>query len=120
MGLFKEKLCAHCGNKAGMLKSTLGDGQYICSKCSKPVPYELSKFWNEYDYQGFQDLLDYLERSDKEYSKKFRETHRFHSLHLDTEHGLFYIDNMYPTVYFLLQEVEEFKLEWLFCFLHCN
>ena len=112
MGLFKEKNCAHCGNKAGLLKSTLADGQYICAKCSKPVPYELSKFMNEYDYEGFTNLLSYLEESNKEFGKMFRETHHFHGLHLDTEHGLFYLDSMFPRIYFLMSEVNKCELDY--------
>ena len=89
MGFFKEKICAHCGKKAGMLKSTLKDGQYICSKCTKPVPFELNGFLKEYDYEGFKDLLEYLEKYNKEYKAKYCETHRYHSIHLDAQHGLF-------------------------------
>lgn len=112
MGLFKEKFCVHCGKKVGMMKTTLVDGQYLCGKCTKPVPFELSKFLSDYDYDGFKSLLDYLENSENIYKKMFRETHKFFGLHLDTEHALFYLDNMYPRVYLRVDRISDCKLSF--------
>lgn len=113
MGLFNEIKCAHCGKKTGMMtRAKLNDGQYVCSKCMAGMPAIISVRLNEYDYEGFLKLKEYIEHSNNELSKIFRETHSYYSIHIDTEHRLFYFDNERPRVYYKFSELGEFNMEF--------
>ena len=114
MGLFNEIKCVNCGKKTGMMTRTkLSDGQYICSKCTSGLPVSISSRLNEYDYDGFKRLQEYMEYSNNELSKIFRENHSFYSIHIDTEHRLFYLDGDHPRVYYKFEEVSEYDMEFI-------
>lgn len=113
-GLFNEIKCVHCGEKTGLMTRTkLSDGQYICSKCSSGIPLSVSGRLKEYDYDGFIRLKEYVEYSNNELSKIFRETHSFYSIHIDTEHKLFYFAKDSPYVYYKFEEISEFDLDFI-------
>lgn len=111
MGLFKEINCVHCGKKTSMLtRAKLADGQYVCGKCTSKIPSEIMSNLGEYTYEDYKELLRYMEESETSLSKAFKETHSFYSIHIDTQHGLFYLDTMYPTVYLKFENLSDFNL----------
>lgn len=115
MGLFKEILCDHCGEKTNIVtRSKLKDGKYICSKCTSMVPHYIKvHLWN-YEYKDFVKLKQYINYSEHTASRVFKETHSFLSLHLDSENGLFYFTQglMSTPVYFQVEDVESISLEY--------
>lgn len=111
MGLFKEIMCTHCGKKTNMLtRAKLRDGSYLCSKCAAAAPTSSSLC--EGDYQDYLKVLEYMEESKNKLAKEFHETHRFQSIHIDTQHKLFYLDDVYPTVYLKFENLEEFNMNF--------
>lgn len=113
MKLFKDVMCVHCGNKTNILtRAKLKDSQYVCSKCTSKIPVMISKGLSDYDYEDFKELKAYLEHSNNELSKIFRENHSYYTIHIDTEHELFYLDNCYPRVYFKFEDLADFHLEF--------
>jgi len=111
MGLFKEIMCTHCGKKTNPLtRFKLKDGACLCSKCVAALPSAFSR--GEGDYQDYLMSLAYLEESKNQLAKVFQETHRFHSIHIDTQHKLFYLEDVYPTVYLKFENLEEFNMNF--------
>lgn len=111
MGLFKEIMCVHCGKKTNMLtRAKLKDGSYLCSKCASAIPSAVSIC--EGDYQAYLSTLGYIEESKNQLAKEFRETHRFQSIHIDTQHKLFYLDDVYPTIYLKFENLDEFNMNF--------
>lgn len=93
MGLFKEHACACCGKKTNMMtRSKLKDGNYVCFDCKPLIPNYVLNCLNEYDLEDFHELKKYVVHSDTVLRAKFKQTHSFHSIHLDANNGLFYID----------------------------
>ena len=114
MALFKEVLCVHCGKKTNMLTRTkLDDGQYICGKCVENIPSELSRELTGRSYEDFLYLRGYMDQVNPMLKNMFRETHKFHGIHIDTAHDLFYLDGMYPTTYFHFKDLSECQLEFV-------
>lgn len=115
MGLFKEIHCDHCGEKTNVITRTkLKDGKYICSKCTSMVPHYIkTHLWN-YEYNDFVKLRQFINYSEQTASKLFKETHAFLSLHLDSEHGLFYFAPglLSTPFYFQVEDVESISLEY--------
>lgn len=93
MGLFKESKCAKCGEVTKLLTRTkLSDGNYLCSKCMKSIPYYIrSCLSDRYTIHMYNNLLDYLKYSNETLRFKFHETQSYHSLHVDTESQIFFI-----------------------------
>lgn len=113
MALFKEKLCTHCGKKTNMLtRIKLENDEYICGKCVDKMPSEMSEELTGRPYGDFFYLRNYVDEVNPVLAKRFRETHKFHGIHLDTAHDLFYLDGLYPTIYFQLKDLDEFELEF--------
>ena len=110
MGLFKEKFCAKCGKKVKPLFNVkLKDGNYICMDCFPNAPSYLTNRLDQYTLEKFNDLIDYVNYSKNELSKIFTETHSYKNIHLDSEHGLFYIDELTSENLILkLENVENF------------
>lgn len=115
MGLFKEQLCACCGKKTNMLtRVKLRDGNYLCSDCTLQVPKYMAESLKSYDLEQFRELKKYITYSDNVLKNKFRQTDHFHNIHLDREHGLFYIDEGVLTyrLYLRIEELKSFSLEY--------
>lgn len=111
---FQKARCAHCGKEVMFWeRKMLGDGSYICSKCMPKIPYAISNAMKCYTYEQFLDLLDYLEESQTTLSKQFRVTNSFYAIHLDAEHGLFYLDTDSTRVYYKVEEVSEYCLAFV-------
>lgn len=93
MALFKEIYCADCGAKTKMLfRTKLQDGQYLCSKCMKKVPYYMiSTFDSSYTLEDYNAFKDYIDYSETNLRPVFNETHSFHDVHIDAENKIFYI-----------------------------
>lgn len=93
MGLFKEIKCTKCGEVTKLLTRTkLSDGNYLCSKCTKPIPYYIrSCLSDRYTIEMYNNLLSYLKYSNETLRMKFHETQSYHSLHIDTESQIFFI-----------------------------
>lgn len=114
MALFKEVKCTCCGKKTNVLTRTrLEDGQYLCSKCLEMIPYELSRELEGRSYADFETLKEYMEVNNPDWDKMFRETHKFHGIHIDTANALFYLDWLHPTTYFRFVDLDEFSLEFV-------
>ena len=112
MALFQEINCTHCGKKTNMLTRTkLSDGKHICSKCKSTLPGEFSASLHHYNYEEFKMLLAYVEDMRKNLRNIFRETHNFYGIHIDTEHGLFYIGSCKSAI-FKFENLEDFDLEY--------
>ena len=95
--LFKDRYCAKCGKKAGLLTRTkLADGNYICADCEPSLPGYLSNYLDKGNYLSQNDIEDYdvlcrcIERS-KELEEVFELTHYYGSIMVDANHGIFYI-----------------------------
>lgn len=114
MGLFKEIYCAHCGKKTGLLtRKKLRDEQYVCSNCMSSMPRCIKESLDEGDYENFKRVKEYISYSNNELSKIFRKTHSFYSLHIDTAHKLFYFDTDHPRVYYQMEQLSEFDLDFV-------
>lgn len=113
MALFKEIKCRHCGDKTAILSRVrLADEQYICNKCTSGIPSDLINKISEYDYDEFVKLREYMDVTNTELAKKFRESQRYQCIHLDSEHGIFYLDGMRPRIYFHLWDLTRFDLSF--------
>lgn len=94
MGLFgKDKFCKHCGKKVGMtMKVRLSDGNELCFDCTSDVPDYLMPYLKDvWTYDDFAEYKKYQEYSSKTLKPMFHETGSYEKLHMDEEHGLFYI-----------------------------
>lgn len=109
--LFKDIYCADCGKKTKFLtRMTLADGAVLCSECKAKIPsYMMDSVRNNYSYQDYLELKEYLEYSQKELKPKFHETHNFYNIHIDTNHRLLYIDSFSNAdpVYFHLYNIDD-------------
>ena len=113
MALFKEISCACCGGKTNLLTRTkLSDGNYICSKCASKIPAGATTNLSHYDLNGYHNLVDYTTRVNSDLRLQFRQTHYFHGICLDAEHGLFYLDSLHKPVYCKLSNLSEFELSY--------
>lgn len=96
MGLFGEaKICVHCGKKAGALGNmVLGhDNSCLCAKCADVIPEYMKEAAKEsWSIEDYRSLLAWQERSAQELVPMFKESYSYHKLHVDEEHGLFYIE----------------------------
>lgn len=111
MGLFDAKFCKHCGAKIGLGgKTKLTDGNYVCSKCTKVLPLYIET--SRYNYEQLSELLNYIQYSKNELSKVFRKNHSFHDLDIDTEHGLFYIQQ-YNSFYFKFSDIVDWDISYV-------
>ena len=114
MGLFQEINCVHCGKKTSLLtRKKLRDGQYVCSKCLAGMPSCIKEYLGDGDYNNFKNVKEYMQYSNDELSRVFRETHSYYSLHIDTEHKLFYLSSDHPRTYYKMSELSEFNLEFV-------
>lgn len=93
MGIFSDIYCAVCNEKTGVFTRTkLTDGSYICSKCMKFVPsYMRESFYSRYDLDDYRALRQYADYSNEVLRPQFHETHKYYSIHIDTEHLIFYL-----------------------------
>lgn len=116
MKIFKDIYCAECGIKTNILtRKKLTDGKYICGTCLKKLPYFLRDY--DYDFNTYEDFLNYIKEQQEIYRSLFRETHNYISIHLDTEHSIFYLsDKIFgkgiddTTLFLKLEDTEEFEL----------
>lgn len=114
MGIFKDVFCAACGEKTKLLTRTgLNDGNYVCAQCAKRIPTYMSKsFTDRYDLEDFNAFQRYVAYSDSVLRPMFCETHKYYSLHIDTEHEIFYIGDWIDekTVFLQFDQLEDFDL----------
>ena len=116
MGIFKDVYCANsnCGEKTKLLTRTrLNDGNYLCGKCTERVPSYMSKSIDSHYYlEDFKAFQRYVEYSDTVLRPMFTETHKYYSLHIDTEHEIFYIGDWIDdkTLFFQFDHLEDFDL----------
>ena len=116
MGFLKEFNCAACGKKTNILiRKKLTDGNYICRECLKKLPYFLRDY--DFDLDTYEGFIMYINLQQNTYRRKFRETQSYISIHLDTEHSIFYLsDKVFgsgiddTTLFLKLEDVEEFEL----------
>lgn len=112
MGIFFEDVyCKECGKKTKFLsRMTLADGNALCSECKEIIPsYMTDSVRNNYSYDDYLVLKEYLEYSNKVLRSQFHETHKYYNIHLDTANRLMYIDSFFDTdpVYFHLYNVKD-------------
>lgn len=115
MALFKEKYCAKCGKKTNMMmRTTLGDKTCVCDDCTTSIPTYIKNGLKSYNYEAFEELLEYAQYSQSRIKPEFHQTHAFKSIHLDATHGYFYInEGMLSTpLYLQIEEVDVFDLEY--------
>ena len=109
--LFDDIYCKHCGEKTKFLtRMTLADKSALCSGCKAIIPsYMTDSVRNNYGYDDYLALREYLEYSDKVLHPQFCETHKYYNIHLDTDHRLMYIDGFFDAkpVYFQLYNVDD-------------
>ena len=74
---------------------------------------EISQELTGRSYDDFLNLDTYVREINPKLEKRFRETHKFHGVHLDTAHDLLYLDGYYPTIYIQLKDVDELELEFV-------
>lgn len=114
MGLFKEINCAVCGKKTSLLSRTkLTDGNYLCGECTSIIPsFMMDSFYTTYSVEDYHSLKHYIEKSNQELRPIFHETHHYYSIHIDTEHKLFYIGSRITnqTVFFRFRYISDYKL----------
>ena len=115
MGLFQNIYCAECRKKNSLLARTnLKDGHHLCSNCTSFIPpFMQESFTSRYaTIEDFRMLKNYAEYSDSTLRPKFRETHKYYSLHIDDESGIFYIGKVLneKTLFFQFINLEEFNL----------
>ena len=114
MGLFKEIYCAKCRKKTNLLfRTKLTDGNYLCYDCTSMISdYMMDSVRNCYSLDEYQNLVEYIDYSNIALRPIFQETHAYYNIHIDTEHGLFYIgksvnDN---TVFLRMHYIDDYKL----------
>ncbi len=113
MELFKEINCGECGAKTNLFTRTkLNDEQFLCSKCTSMIPGYINKCLGDYTLEQYRELKNYIVYSNDILSKKFNENHWFHTLHIDTEHSLFYFDTGFfsKPIYFEFNNICDFDL----------
>lgn len=112
MALFKEIYCNECGKKTSMLTRTkLKDEKYLCFDCTTKIPSYIGDNLDKYTYDGYHELLDYMEYSKNTLKDQFIETHHFKGIYVDTEHKLFYLEELTKDpLYLHLKHLEEFEL----------
>ncbi len=113
MGFFKEIYCADCGKKTNILTRTkLADEQYLCYECTADIPSYIQKCLPSYSLEQYRELKKYIEYSNNELSKLFNENHDFYSLHIDTEHEIFYFDSglFSEPLYLKFSNINDFDL----------
>lgn len=114
MGLFKEIHCAKCGKKTNMLfRTKLTDGNYLCSDCTSMIPdYMMDSVRNCYSLEGYQNLIEYIDYSNKALRPLFQETHAYYNIHIDADHGLFYIGKSVNanTVFLRMRYIDDYNL----------
>lgn len=113
MALFKEIHCVHCGEKTGMMNRTkLTDGNYVCTKCAKKLPIMLKAELHQYSYTEFRKLCDYVQEMETVLRKQFHATYSFYGIHIDTEHGLFKVDDFDRAVILKFENLSDFTLDY--------
>lgn len=112
MAFFKEVYCEKCGKKTRVMsRIKLKDNKYICSDCFEGIPDYLLKNFNDYTYDDYKRILEYLEYSNRELKDKFNEDLSYKTMHVDTTNGLFYIDEYRKTKLILkLENVIDFDI----------
>lgn len=112
--LFKDIYCANCGNKTHLLTRTrLADDNYLCSDCTLLIPdYMLDSVRKSYSFQSYKNIKEYVVFSHKAMRPIFQETHSYYNIHIDVDHGLFYIgrslnDN---TVFLRMRYIDDYAL----------
>lgn len=114
MGLFKEIYCAKCGRKTNLLfRTKLIDGNYLCSECTSMIPdYMMDSVRKCYSLEGYNNLVEYIEYSKEALCPIFQETHAYYNIHIDVEHGLFYIGKHVnqDTVFLRMRYIDDYKL----------
>ena len=114
MGFLKNVRCSECGQKTQRsLYTKLADGSRLCPACMEMVPaYMKDSLGAVYDMEDFDDLMAYIDYSNRFLRPMFHETHSYYDLHLDAESGLFYIggDIDERTVFLCLRAVTEYQL----------
>lgn len=115
MALFKEITCVHCGKKAGMMSRTkLMYDDYVCGKCTSGIPAEVvSRLHECADEEAFAEIRNFFDVENEQRKQLFKETIKFKSLHLDEVNELLYMDHIRPKMYFHIDDVEEFDLEYI-------
>lgn len=114
MGIFKEEKCVHCGKKAGrVLRQKLKTGEYICGDCWHGMTVSMLSSLRNCDYEGFLRLLDYVDYSNNELSKMFKENHSYQGIHIDTENRLFWLEGDNPRIYYKFEEITEFDMQFV-------
>lgn len=114
MGLFKDIYCADCGKKTNLiLRTRLTDGNYLCSTCTARIPkFMLESFYEHYDLENYYSLKQYINYSDTSLRPMFKETNKFHDIHLDAHNRLFYLgyDINEKTVFFHLYCIDDYDI----------
>lgn len=114
MELFKEINCTVCGKKTKMLsRIKLADGNYVCADCQAHSPhYMYESITGNYTLTDYKKFLEYIEYSSNVLRPIFHETHKYYSLHIDTENNLFYIGNYIDknTLFLQLCNIIDFDL----------
>lgn len=116
MGLFKEIKCVNCNEKTNPLtRKKLTDGLYLCSVCKKKLPYYLRDY--DFDLETYKGYVQYIKKQQELCRNIFKETRNYATIHVDTEHALFYLsDKIFGnsiddnTLFMRLQDIEEFDL----------
>lgn len=114
MGLFKDVYCAKCGKKTRLLaRIRLTDDKYLCFKCTSIIPeYMWNSVCKSYSLRDYRQLTEYIEYSNKVLRPIFTETHSYYNIHIDTEHGLFFIGKFVDdnTVFLRMRYIDDYKL----------
>lgn len=114
MGLFTKVNCAVCGQPANVImRVKLRDGNFICSECSRIIPYYAYQSYLEtYTLEDYFMFKEYRSFSDRELRPIFEESDSYYDLHLDNIQDLFYIGPRIDknTIFFRLQDVVNFEL----------
>lgn len=112
--LFKDIYCAKCGNKTRLLTRTrLADDNYLCSDCTLLIPdYMLDSVRKSYSFQSYKNLKEYVDFSHKALRPIFQETHSYYNIHIDIDHGLFYIGKSVNknTVFLRMRYIDDYYL----------
>lgn len=92
MAFFKEVHCRDCGKKVSFLKCVrIADNTAFCPECLQWVPEGFELRVKEMDYDEYLNLKNFKKYSDENFKPIFNEAFCYRSVHLDKEHGLFYI-----------------------------
>lgn len=112
MGLFKDIFCAKCGKKTRLLTRTrLADDNYLCSECTSMIPsYMVDSVCKLYSYEVYNNLIEYIDYSNIALRPIFQETHTYYNLHIDIDHGLFYIGKSIDdyTVFLRMRYIDDY------------